>query len=173
VDCRLYPLSCDAAGWCALVFDYDEQYIVDLGKEVPALQERRGWVLAHADLAVVKTDVNLPPGLPIESAALYVAPKGILSPKAPESRFVISIPLDEDSDGEGAGRQGSVALDAEARFAMSSFLADFNSPFTLILSVRVAIEALHTKAERAAAALSPKEIQTATFTIRGTVQASF
>lgn len=166
VDCQIYPLSCDAAGFCALAFDYDDQATIDLGgsEDLSELHERRGWVLANADLAVIRTEINLPQRFPVESAALYVAPQGVLSHKASASKFLSDIPLDQ---------QSSVALDADARFLLSTFLADFNTPFSLILGVRVAIEAAHTQAERREASLSAAGIQKATFTIRGTVQASF
>lgn len=169
VDCQLYPLSCDAAGFCALAFDYDDQATIDLGgsDDLPTLHERRGWVLANADLAVIKADVNLPRGFPIESAALYVAPQGVLSHKAPASKFLSKIPLEQQTD------PSSVPLDADARFLLSTFLADFNTPFSLILGVRIAIEAAQIPVERMDADLSPNEIQKATFTIGGTVRASF
>jgi hypothetical protein len=171
VDCQLYPLSCDAAGFCALAFDYDDQATIDLGgsDDLPELSERRGWVLANADLAVIKTTINLPQGFPIESAALYVAPQGVLSHKAPASKLLSNIPLDQQK----ADKPSSVALDADARFLLSTFLADFNTPFTLILGVRVAIEAAHTQAERIDAELGPDAIQKATFTVSGSVRASF
>lgn len=169
VDCQLYPLSCDAAGYCALAFDYDDQATIDLGgsDDLPELNERRGWVLANADLAVIKTEVYLPRRFPIESAALYVAPQGVLSHTASASRFLSSIPLDP----QRTGGESSVTLDADARFLLSTFLADFNTPFTLILGVRVAMEAAHTQAERTDA--DPISNPEATFTVRGTVRASF
>jgi hypothetical protein len=173
VDCQLYPLSCDAAGWCALAFDYDVQSTIDLGSSVSDLHERRGWVLANADLDVIKSTLDLPARMPIESATLYVAPQGVLSPKAPESRYLASIPLDQDSDPKEPLQQSAVTLGADARFVLSSFLADFNTPFTLILGVRVAIEAPHTVEEREAAKQSQAEIRTATFSIGGKVRASF
>lgn len=171
VDCQQHPLSCDAAGWCALAFDYSDQNTIDLGSSVPGLRQRRGWVLANADLPALETDINLPLGLPIESAALYVAPQGVLSPKSPASRFLATIPLQGDLQPKDPGQQNQVALGAEARFVLSTFLADFNTPFALILSARVAIEAPHTGPKTATP--SSEEIKTATFTIRGGVRASF
>lgn len=161
VDCQRYPLSCDAAGWCALVFDYDDHFVVDLGGKVPALLERRGWVLASADLAEIECMVA-PAGLPIESAALYVAPQGVLSPRSPASRLLTELPLDTE------GETVRVALDAAARFTLSAFLTDFNTPFSLILGARIAIEAPHTKVEKPWTAGA-----TATFAIDGRVRASF
>jgi hypothetical protein len=162
VDCQRYPLSCDAAGWCALGFDYNHQVVIDLGGRVPALSERRGWVLASADLPGIECTVDLQ-GLPIESAALYVAPQGVLSPESSASRFLVDLPL--DTGGVAAG----VALDGNARFALSPFLADFNTPFTLILDAHIAIEATHIRGGKTTWA--PGE--TATFDIKGRVRASF
>jgi hypothetical protein len=161
IDCQRYPLSCDIAGWCALVFDFDDEDTIDLGGRVPALRERRGWVLANADLAVIDSIVELN-NLPIESAALYVAPQGVLSPRSDASRFLTAIPLNPSS---------SMALDTNARRVLSTFLADSNTPFNLILSVRVVMEAQHTSTYK------PDWIQgqtrTASFTIGGRVRASF
>jgi len=171
VNCQQYPLSCDNAGWCALVFEYSDSITIDLSR-LPALKSRRGWVLANADLAVLNCKVDLRAGLPpnspnlpsfpIESAALYVAPQGVLSPRAPSSRFLMDIPLEADS---------SVALDAEARSVLASFLVDFNTPFTLILNARVAIEAKHSKSDNKA--WSNETVASATFAIDGRVRASF
>jgi hypothetical protein len=57
IDCRRYPLSCDTDGWCALAFDFDAQAPIDLGN-VPALRERRGWVMANAEMAEIKTTLK-------------------------------------------------------------------------------------------------------------------
>jgi hypothetical protein len=162
MDCQRYPLSCDAAGWCALGFEYDYQVVVDLGGRVPALSERRGWVLASADLPGIECTVDLQ-GLPIESAALYVAPQGVLSPESPASKFLVDLPLD-------TGREPAwVALNGNARSALSAFLVDFNTPFTLILDAHIAIEATHTKGGKTTWAPGA----TATFVIDGRVRASF
>jgi hypothetical protein len=171
IDCRRYPLSCDTDGWCALAFDFDAQAPIDLGN-VPALRERRGWVMANAEMAEIKTTLKEiriteagkmePEAFPLESAALYVAPKGGLSPKHPDSRFLAIIPHAPDS---------SVALDANARSALSTFLVDFNTPFTLILAIHVAIEAEH--GGGTSHSLKPNEAKTATFTVDGEVRAEF
>jgi hypothetical protein len=161
IDCQRYPLSCDLAGWCALAFDFDDQDTINLGTGVLALKERRGWVLANADLAVVDASVDLA-DLPIESAALYVAPQGVLSPRSEASQFLTAIPLNPSS---------SVALGANARRVLSTFLADLNTPFSLILTVRVAIEAQHTRINKPD--LNQGQPGTARFTIGGRVHASF
>ncbi len=175
VDCQRYPLSCDAAGWCALAFDYDDQAPVDLGADVPVLRERRGWVMANAEPISVEVQVSLDEGFPIESAALYVAPQGVLSPRAPVSSFLANLPLSMDDATEVKWDDGSkailVELDATARSALSTFLVDFNTPFTLILDARIAIEAKHTRLGNDP--WTPGKIATATFTIGGHVRASF
>jgi hypothetical protein len=160
IDCQQYPLRCDLAGWCALVFDFDDEYTIELGTRELALKERRGWVLAHANLAVIESTVDLN-NLPIESAALYVAPQGVLSPRSDASRFLSAIPLNPSS---------SVALGADAQRVLSGFLADFNTPFNLILTARIAIEAQDTGMDKPD---WDQEERTASFTIGGRVHASF
>lgn len=180
VDCQRYPLSCDAAGWCALAFDYDDQALIDMGSNVPVLRERRGWVMANAEPTKVKVKVTIDEGFPIESAALYVAPQGVLSPRAPASSFLVNIPLymdgagkvDMEDDGAEEDDEGiTVDLDANARSVLSTFLVDFNTPFNLILAAHITIEAKHTRLENAA--WTPGTFATATFTISGRVRASF
>jgi hypothetical protein len=173
IDCRRYPMSCDADGWCALAFDFDAQVPIELGSLL-ALRARRGWVMASAEMAVIKSKLEetktdeeghtWTEEFPLESAALYVAPAGVRSPKDKEGRshLLASIPHVPDVD---------VPLDANARSTLSTFLVDFNTPFTLILSVRVAIEAGH--GAGTSHSLQPNEIKTATFTIDGDVRAEF
>jgi len=169
IDCQQFPLSCDAAGWCALVFAYNDTADIDLGAHVPVLRERRDWVLARAELPVLKIQVTEQrrsdrPALPIESAQLYVAPQGVLSPRDPASRILASIPLVPSS---------TVALDPDARSALSTFLTDFNTPFTLILVAHVAIESPHTSQDDVTWQPSEETFETLSIEIDGRVQASF
>jgi hypothetical protein len=144
VDCQAYPLTCGDDGMCSLTFDYDDAVEIDLGRDVPALQHRRGWVLAQATLAAIDTrvfahvtragtdqTVGGVDTLPLRTASLYVAPQGADSARAPGAVFLAGIPLgSEDSH---------VDLAPGARLALSAFLTDFNTPFTLMLSTHVVV----------------------------------
>ena len=144
VDCQAYPLTCDDDRMCSLVFDYDEAVEIDLGRDVPELQHRRGSVLAQATIAAIDTKVFAQvtragtertvggvDTLPLRTASLYVAPQGAGSARVPGAAFLAGIPLgSEDSH---------VDLAPDARRALSAFLTDFNTPFTLILSTHVVI----------------------------------
>ena len=131
VDCQAYPLTCDDDRMCSLVFDYDDAVEIDLGRDVPELQHRRGWLLAQATLATINTTVFGVDALPLRTAGLYVAPQGADSARAPGAVFLAGIPLgSEDSH---------VDLAPGARLALSTFLTDFNTPFTLILSTHVVV----------------------------------
>jgi len=153
IDCQQYPLTCDDNNLCALAFDYDDALLpIDLGQDVSALKDRRGWVLAHATVDVIDTSVNLD-GLPIRAASLYVAPQGATSAQAAGARFLGDIQPDSQP----------LALTPDARVAFSSFLVDFNTPFTLILSAHVVQEATS----------SARQGVVATVQVSGWVNASF
>jgi len=130
---------------CALAFDYEDAVKIDLGSEVPVLQHRRGWVLAQATLAAidirvtaqvtgVETEMTVAgiDTLPLRAASLYAAPQGVTSSRAAGAVFLADIPL--------GSVHGHVDFSAKARLALSSFLADFNTPFALILSSHVVEE---------------------------------
>jgi len=154
VDCQAYPLGCDLDGMCALAFDYDDAVDVDLGRDVPALKSQLRSVLAQATLARIDTTVTGGVGtLSVRAANLFVAPKGTPSARADGVIFLAGIPL-------GSGTR-QVDLDAQARFGLSSFLADFNTPFTLILSAHVVVKS----------GAAPKGV--ATINVDGRVEASF
>jgi hypothetical protein len=139
VDCQEYPLTCDddpsspQPGRCALAFDYDDSVEIDLGRRLVALQDQRGWVLAQAtvdriDITVPQSDAGAAP-LPLRAVSLYVAPQGIASARAAGAVFLADVPWRSESS--------HVNLALEARLALSAFLTDFNTPFTLILSGHV------------------------------------
>ena len=144
VDCQEYPLGCDDDGMCSLAFDYDDSVEIDLGRDVPALQHRRGWVLEQATLAAINTRVTAQVTrdgtettvegvdvLPLRAASLYAAPMGAASAHAAGAVFLAGVPL-------GSGEY-HVTLSPDARVALSAFLTDFNTPFTLILSSHVVV----------------------------------
>jgi hypothetical protein len=133
VDCQEYPLSCDQDRMCAMVFDYDDAVEIDLGRDVPALKDQPLRVVAQATLAAITTTVTSGVGtLPLQAASLYVAPQGAVSARAAGAIFLAGIPL-----WSGANQ---VDLDAQARIGLSPFLADFNTPFALILSAHVDVK---------------------------------
>jgi hypothetical protein len=127
VNCKEYPVICDSNNACALAFDYSVAVELNLGRDVPALEPRRTWVLAKATLATIESMVDLA-GLPVQAAELYVAPEGILSARGPGATRLASIPL---------MRQGQAEVAPEAQLALSSFLVDFNTPFNLIVLAHV------------------------------------
>jgi len=153
VDCQEYPLSCDDDGMCALAFDYDAVARVDLGASVPELQNRRGTVLAQADLAATTTEASGPGISLLRAASLYAAPDGATSAGAAGAVFLADVPLAEG--------EGQVDLAADAQIALSSFLVDFNTPFVLILSSHVVVEG----------AVGAKDVTT--IEVAGQVSASF
>ena len=145
VDCQAYPLTCGDDKMCSLTFDYDDAVEIDLGRDVSALQHRRGSVLAQATLATINTKVSAQvtragtettvggvDTLPLRSASLYAAPQGAPSARAVGAAFLAALPL--------GSADSHVDLAPDARFALSAFLTDFNTPFTLILSTRVVVE---------------------------------
>jgi hypothetical protein len=152
VDCQEYPLSCADDAMCALAFDYDDAEEIDLGI-VPALQDQRRSVLAQATVEQIDTQVDVADAgaLPLRATSLYVAPQGTSSTSATGAIFLAAIPL----------TSGTVNLAASAQLAFSSFLMDFNTPFTLILSTHAVVES------------GPAPTGAVTIVVNGRVKASF
>jgi hypothetical protein len=143
VDCQEVPLTCSDQR-CALVFDYEDAVDIDVGNNVDVLQDRRKWVLARASLDAFKriVHVHVADGFPLTEAKLYVAPHGIISAKATEASPLAIIPLVQTQPPGAPDAQPapSVDLSPDAQAAFSSFLMDFNTPFSLILSVHVVVK---------------------------------
>jgi hypothetical protein len=99
---------------------------------VEALQHRRSSVFAQATLATINTTVLGVDTLLLRSATLYAAPQGAPSARAAGAVFLASIPL--------GSADSQVDLAPDARLALSTFLTDFNTPFTLILSTHVVVK---------------------------------
>ena len=122
VDCQEYPLGCDDDGMCALAFDYDDAVSINLGRDVPALQDQSGWILAQAtvdgiDIAVPGADARADAGvapLPLRTLGLYVAPQGAVSAGAAGAMFLADIPWRSEP--------GHVDLSAQAQIALSSLV---------------------------------------------------
>lgn len=155
VDCQAYPLSCDDSQMCALVFDYDDAVEIDLGSDVPELQQQRDRVLTQATLASFDTTVEVADAgtLPLRAASLWAAPQGAKSDRAAGAVFLAGIPLTSGIS--------HVDLAADAQDALSAFLMDFNTPFALILSGHVVIES------------APVPNTALTINVAGQVNASF
>ena len=157
LDCQEYPLSCDDDDMCALAFDYDDAVEINLGRDVLALQQQHHLVLAQATVDQIDTTMFGPDAgadaLPLRAVSLWVAPRGTTSAPAAGAVFLADVPF---MPGEGP-----VDLAADARLAFSTFLADFNTPFALILSSHVVVKS------------GPVPTGTATFIVGGRVNASF
>jgi len=134
LDCQIYPLGCDDNGVCALAFDYDAIVEIDLGRDVAALQRQHGRVLAQATLAAFDTKAAGAGLAFLRTASLFVAPQGAVSSRTAGARLLASIPLEPT--------EAHVDLTADARVDFSSVLADFNTPFALILSTHVVVESI-------------------------------
>jgi hypothetical protein len=138
VDCQVVPLTCSDQK-CALVFDYEDATEMDVGNNVAVLQDRRKWVLARASLDAFRRTVHVTDGFPLRQADLYVAPQGSYSKNATGARLLTSISLVATQSPGAPDAQTAlpVELPPEAQAALSSFLMDFNTPFSLILSAHV------------------------------------
>jgi hypothetical protein len=140
-DCQVYPLTCSDQR-CAMVFDYEDAMEMDVGNNVEVLQDRRKWVLARASLDAFRRTVHVTDGFPLKQADLYVAPQGSHSKNATGARLLTSISLvaTQSTGAPDAQAAPSVELPPEAQSALSSFLMDFNTPFSLILSAHVVVK---------------------------------
>ncbi len=135
IDCRQYPLSCDA-GACALKFTYEHSAAIDLGKEVPALAGAAAKVLSdillkELDLTVASSfNVALPP------VSLFVAPANVTSGANPGARKIATLRMFP----AGYRGQERVPLDAQAQQAFSDFAKNFQTPFNMIFSTTVTVK---------------------------------
>ncbi len=155
-DCGRYPLRCDVDGFCALAFDYEVPFTVDL-EATPELDAFRGRAMTTAFLEefTLLADGAV---LPVRSMDLYVAPAGTSWSEAGAVYLATREPPTDRSEIR-------VPLSAAARASLASFLLDFHTPFDLVLVSHVVI----TRSQLGAGAYEwPMSV-----TFRGTVIADF
>jgi hypothetical protein len=131
-SCDTYPLTCGEDRTCALVFDYESVLEIDIGKNVDVLQDRRGWVLSQASLDEIRAGVEGIESLPVQALGLYAGPQAATSSRSPGVRFL--------SDVRPVTGTDLIKPSPEAQAALTPFLLDFNTPFSLILSAHVVVK---------------------------------
>jgi hypothetical protein len=132
IDCQQYPLACNPAdNTCALIFDMVDSVDVDLASQVPAIAAVQGRIFSSVSLLGLTTKVTDLAELPILSAALYVAPADSGSPASPGANLLAPVSL--------AAAPNVIVPDEAAQRAFATFAANYQTPFSLLLSAHLVI----------------------------------